>query len=126
MVGCYGLNSYHLPRVPRDCFVEANPRIDVWELHQSGALVDGTTTELRWGGHGGVPARRIARPMFGSVKPACWWSGTNPWRVSAGHGSSVRFVVDDLDICTCAIRSPVGDVTGCDTWLRTCNRRPAS
>jgi hypothetical protein len=35
-------------------------------------------------------------------------------------------VVDVLDICTCAIRLPADDVTGCDTWLRTCNRRPAS
>lgn len=49
MPGAFGLNECHLPRVPRERFVEANPRIDVWELHQCGALLDGTTTELRVG-----------------------------------------------------------------------------
>jgi len=53
MVGSFGLNTCHLPRISRDCFVEVNPRIDVWELHRCGALRDGPTTELRWGEHGG-------------------------------------------------------------------------
>jgi hypothetical protein len=50
MVGSFGLNTCHLPRVPRERFVEANARLDIWkDLHQRGALVDQTVTEIRWG-----------------------------------------------------------------------------
>ena len=54
MVGCFGLDDDpHPSHFPRDRLVEANLRVDIWELHRNGALVDGATTELRWGDHGG-------------------------------------------------------------------------
>src|SRR5262245_27820740 len=49
MVGSFGLNTCHLSTMPRERLVEANPRIDVRELHHCGALVDLATTRLAWG-----------------------------------------------------------------------------
>jgi len=74
MVGCFGLNDCHLPRVPRDRFVEANPRIDVWELHRCNALVDGTTTRLRWGEHGECQlAARTPNVWIGETRVLVVW-----------------------------------------------------
>lgn len=50
MVGCFGLiEGQQLPRFPSDRLAENRPRLEIWELLRCGALVDGATTELRWG-----------------------------------------------------------------------------
>jgi hypothetical protein len=85
MVGSFGLNTCHLPRISRDCFVEANPRIDAFELHRCGALVDGAATELRWGDHGGCQlAARTPNLWIGEISVLVVWdepmeSCGRPW-----------------------------------------------
>jgi hypothetical protein len=74
MVGSFGLSDCHLPRVPRDRFVEANTRIDVWELHRCGAFKDGTITQLRWGKHGGCQlAARTPNVWIGETRVLVVW-----------------------------------------------------
>src|SRR5215469_274955 len=74
MVGSFGLNTYHLSRIPRDRFVEANPRIDIFELHRCGALLNGATTELRWGNHRGcqLAAHTPNLLVDGTRVPVIW------------------------------------------------------
>jgi hypothetical protein len=65
--------------VPRERFVEANPRIDVWELHRCGALMDGATTELRWGEHGGYQlAARTPNLWLGGTRVLVVWDEPMP------------------------------------------------
>jgi hypothetical protein len=53
MTGCFGLlDDHHHARIPGNRLVEANPRVDIWELHRSGALTEGALTEPTWGEKG--------------------------------------------------------------------------
>jgi len=75
MVGCFGLrDDPHLSHFPGDRLVEANPRVEIWELHRSGALVDGAITELWWGDHMGRRlAARTPDLLFGGTRvPVIW------------------------------------------------------
>jgi hypothetical protein len=69
MIACFGLwEDNHHPRVPGDRLAENRPRIDVWVLHQCGALVEGAVTRLRVG-EKGLPARRTDGRHFGRRRP---------------------------------------------------------
>jgi hypothetical protein len=82
----FGLfEDHHHTRVPLDLLVEANPRLDIWMLLQSGALLEGATTRLHWGGHGGcLVARRAPDIWIDGIRIAIVWdepiSGiARPW-----------------------------------------------
>src|SRR5262245_20392437 len=65
--------DHHHPHVPHDLIVEANPRLDVWMLLQCGALVEGTTTRLRWGEKGCQLARQTPDIWIdGARVPVVW------------------------------------------------------
>lgn len=50
MVGAFGLlDGYHPSLFPGDRIVENVPRLDIWHLLQTGALVEGVVTELAIG-----------------------------------------------------------------------------
>jgi hypothetical protein len=78
MVGSFGLSECHLPRRPRDRFVEANARVDIWQLHQCGALVDGTVTELRWGENTCQLAARTPNLWIGGTRVLIVWDEPMP------------------------------------------------
>lgn len=68
----------YLPRVPDNLFVEANPRLDVWELHQCGALVVGTTTELRAGSRGYLLASHTPNLWIDQTRVLVIWDEPMP------------------------------------------------
>ena len=115
MAGAFGLFSDNHPsHFSGDRLVEANARLITWNLLQCGALVEGAVTELRWGEKGCRLVRR--GPNLSSAGIRSSLCGTNPWKVSAVHGSSVQSVIAVADISTFA-SWPAGVAVGSTTPL---------
>jgi hypothetical protein len=79
MTGAFGLNGCHLPRRPRDRFVEANWRLDIWkDLHRCGAPVNQTVTEIRWGEKSCQLAARTPNLWIGGTCVLIVWDEPMP------------------------------------------------
>jgi hypothetical protein len=69
LTGAFGLLSDNHPyHFSGDRIVEANARLNIWDLLQCGGLVEGTTTRLAWG----EKTYRLAS------RPPNLWIGRNP------------------------------------------------
>ena len=74
--------------------VEANARLDIFWLHGVGALIDGVETRVEIAGN--LPSRSF---------------GMNQWMAKIALGFNVQGARDVVGMCTCGIRSLVGNVT---------------
>jgi hypothetical protein len=74
MVGAFGLLTDGNPsHFPGDRLVEANLRLDIWDLLQRGALTEDALTELKWGEKGCQLARHGPNLIVdGSPVPIMW------------------------------------------------------
>lgn len=75
MTGAFGLaDDVCHARIPPERLIQNRARIDVWRhLHQSGALVDGTTTQLQVGQNGYLASTRGPNIFLGGIcVPIVW------------------------------------------------------
>ena len=93
----FGLfEDHHHTRVPHDLIVEANPRLDVWQLLECGALVEGAVTVLAWGEKTYQVARRAPDILVDGTRVAIVWDepmprACRPWFL-CGCGRRCRHV----------------------------------
>ena len=56
-------------RFPADRLVENRLRLDAFKLNHIGAFAEGAVTRLKWGDHGGLPARQTGTEYFDQREP---------------------------------------------------------
>ena len=70
MIACFGLyDGYHESCFPADRLVENRLRLDAFKLNHIGAFAVGAVTRLKWGDHGGLPARQTGTEYFDQREP---------------------------------------------------------
>ena len=70
MPGAFGLlDDQHHPHFPADRLVENRLRLDAFKLNRIGAFAEGAVTRLKWGDHGGLPARQTGTEYFDQREP---------------------------------------------------------
>src|SRR5262249_60273757 len=81
MVGTFGLLSdNHASHFPADRLVENRTRLDAFELDRIGALVEGATTEFRWGERRDQLSRQGANLLVDGIRISVIWTDwAVPW-----------------------------------------------
>ena len=92
MVGTFGLLSdNHASHFPADRLVENRTRLDAFELNRIGALVEGATTELRWGERRYQLSRQGANLLVDGIRISVTWTEwAVPWFLCPACGQRCK------------------------------------